>query len=147
MRSTKIIAGLTTAALATAALGGTAQAQTLSDPAGTAATGPQIAINNCTVKQSRNAGGFVWASCSIVTTNIASADSPAVSFRSNLKPFNPRTNGTWSKQTGTLELGSITAIKFAYKNKTISQVRKSLKVTLSKPVDGTITDGTAVAKS
>jgi len=64
-----------------------------------------------------------------------------------LVPFNPRTNGTWSKQTGTLELGSITAIKFAYKHKTLSQVRKSLKVTLSKPVDGTITDGTAVAKS
>lgn len=109
--------------------------------------GPLIAINNCTVKQSRNAGGFVWASCSIVTTNIASADSPAVSYRSNLKPFNPHTNGTWSKQSGKLDLGSISAIKFAYKGKTLSQVRKSLKVTLSNPVDGTITSGTAVAKS
>jgi hypothetical protein len=147
MRSTKIVAGLTTAALATAALGGSAQAQTLSDPVGTAATGPLIAINDCTVKQSRNAGGFVWASCSIVTTNIASADSPAVSFRSNLKPFNPGTLGPWRKQTGSVDLGSITGIKFAYKGKTIAQVRKSLKVTLSKPVDGTITDGTAVAKS
>lgn len=139
MRSTRIIAGLSTAALAVAAFGGVAQAQTPS--------GPQIAINDCTVKQSRNAGGFVWASCSIVTTNIASADSPAVSFRSNLKPFNPGTLGPWRKQSGSVELGSITAIKFAYKGKTLSQVRKSLKVTLSKPVDGTITDGTAVAKS
>jgi hypothetical protein len=147
MRTTKIAAGLTTAALAVAALGGTAQAQNVTDPAGTAASGPQIAINNCTVKQSRNAGGFVWASCTIVTTNIASADSPAVSFRSNIKPFNPRTDGPWRNQSGSVELGSITAIKFAYKGKTISQVRKSLKITLSKPVDGTITDGTAVAKS
>ncbi|HVP02071.1 MAG TPA: hypothetical protein VMT10_05830 [Solirubrobacteraceae bacterium] len=143
-----------TATAVAAGLTGTAVPAQPQTPTGTAVpaqpetpNGPLIAINNCTVKQSRNAGGFVWASCSIVTTNIASADSPAVSFRSNLKPFNPRTNGTWSKQTGTLELGSITAIKFAYKHKTLSQVRKSLKVTLSKPVDGTITDGTAVAKS
>ena len=139
MRTTKIIAGLSTAAIAVAALGGAAQAQTPS--------GPQIAIKDCTVKQSRNAGGFVWASCSIVTTDISSADSPAVSYRSNLKPFNPGTLGPWRKQTGKVSLGSITGIKFAYKGKTLSQVRKSLKVTLSKPVDGTITDGTAVAKS
>ena len=133
------VARPTATAGAAAAVGRTAQAQTPTDP--------QIAINDCTLKQSRNAGGFVWAACSILTTNIASADSPAVSFRSNLKPFNPGTLGPWRRQTGSVELGSITTIKFAYKGKTLSQVRKSLKVTLSKPVDATITDGTAVAKS
>jgi hypothetical protein len=144
----------TMATAGAAGLTGTAVPAQPQTPTGTAVpaqpqtpNGPLIAIKDCTVKQSRNAGGFVWASCSIVTTNIASADSPAVSFRSNLKPFNPHTSGSWSKQTGNLELGSITAIKFAYKGKTLSQVRKSLKVTLSKPVDGTITAGTAVAKS
>ncbi len=59
------VARPTAPAGAAAAGGRTPQAQTPTDP--------QIAINDCTLKQSRNAGGFVWAACSILTTNIASA--------------------------------------------------------------------------
>jgi hypothetical protein len=158
MRTNTIIATLAGAAIALAAFGGTAAAQTPAPPATpgvpdispaapSTPSGPLIRIKNCTVKQSRNAGGFVYASCSIVTTNLQSADGPAVKFRSNLKPFNPGTPGPWRKQSGNLGLGSVTTIKFAYKRKSLSQVRKQLKVTLSGATDGTITSGTAVAAS
>lgn len=143
MRRNQIIAGLTTA-LALAAVAGPAQADT---PAAPAASAPTVHIKNCALKQSRNAGGFVSASCAIVLDGTATSPI-SVRFRSNLTPFNPGTLGPWRKQSGTVSLGDLTTIKFAYRHKTLSQVRKSLKVTISGATGAaTITDGTAVAAS
>ena len=101
MRKT-ILTGLTTA-LALAAVAGPAYAQapapstTPATPALAASTPavspavpsqpnvspaqPQMAatihIKNCTVKSSRNAGGYTWASCSIVGTNLPNQGRPA----------------------------------------------------------------------
>jgi hypothetical protein len=114
-------------------------------PAPAAAT---IHIDNCHVKQSRNAGGFTWAYCAIV------ADAPAgqnisVKWSSNLATYIPVKGGDWDARTGTMTLGgdSFQSIKIAFKKLTVAQVTSRLKVTLSGVTGGTISDGTATATS
>lgn len=109
-----------------------------------------IHIKNCTVKSSRNAGGYTWASCSIVGTNLPN-QGVRLSYKSNLKAFNPGTLGPWRQTSGTVGVAggdTILALKFGFKGKTVSQVRKSLKITISNATNGAmITSGTAVASA
>jgi hypothetical protein len=170
MRKT-ILTGLTTA-VALAAVAGPAYAQTVAPPttpttpapaASTPAVPsqpnvspaqPQMAatihIKNCTVKSSRNAGGYTWASCSIVGTNLPN-QGVRLSYKSNLKAFNPGTLGPWRHTSGTVGVAggdTILALKFGFKGKTVSQVRKSLKITISNATNGAmITSATAVASA
>jgi hypothetical protein len=115
----------------------------------TTPSGPTFDIDQCTVKLSRNAGGFTWAYCPIVLDNPATGN-VSVTYSSNLTPFAPGTGSDWSKKTGTIRLGegaSLQSVKFAFRRLSASQVVKRLKVTLSNPTGGaTITDATATAK-
>jgi len=115
----------------------------------TTPSGPTFDIDQCTVKVSRNAGGFTWAYCPVVLDNPTNGN-VSVRYRSNLTPFNPRTGSDWNKKTGTIRLGqgaSLQNVKFAFRTLSASQVVKRLKVTLSDPTGGaTITDATATAK-
>jgi hypothetical protein len=140
MRKTIILTGLTTAAAAAAIAAPSAMAQT--------AAAPSVHIRNCTITKSHNAGGFAWAACSIVGSNVPS-QGVELTYKTNMKTFNPGTPGPWRQSAGTVDFGggdSILALKFGFKGQTVARVRKSLKVTVTDP-DGsvTITDGTAVA--
>lgn len=115
----------------------------------TTPSGPTFDIDQCTVKVSRNAGGFTWAYCPIVLDNPTNGNA-SVKYRSNLTPFDPGTGSDWSKKSGTVRLGegaSLQNVKFAFRGMSASQVVTRLKVTLSNPTGGaTITDATATAK-
>lgn len=109
-----------------------------------AATTPTIALSPCGVSHSRNAGGFAYASCTITAQGLTGPTS--VTYKSSLTPFDPGTLGPWRKRTGTIALGDggILTIKFAFKHKTVAQVRQALKVTLSNPTGGaTVVSGAA----
>ena len=140
---TKIITGLTTA-VTVAAMATPALAQTPAPTPQPAATGPSVHINACKVAHSRN--GFTWASCAIVTNGLPAGTSAALQYHANLKTFKPRTNGTWSAQSGRLTLSGIQNIKMAFPGKSVAQVQKSLKVTLSTSTPGvTVTQAVASA--
>jgi hypothetical protein len=115
----------------------------------TTPSAPTFDIDQCTVKRSRNAGGFTWAYCPIVLDNPGTGN-VSVQYSSNLTPFDPGTGSDWSKKTGTIRLGqgaSLQSVKFAFRKLSASQVVRRLKVTLSNPTGGaTITDTTATAK-
>lgn len=74
-----------------------------------------------------------------------------LSYKSNLKAFNPGTLGPWRHTSGTVGVASgdtILALKFGFKGKTVSQVRESLKITISNATNGAmITNGTAGASA
>ena len=140
MRKTIILTGLTTAAAAMALAAPAAMAQ--------APATPSVHIRNCTISKSRNAGGYAWAACSIVGTNVPSSG-VRLTYKTSMKTFNPGTPGPWRQSSGSVGFGggdSILALKFGFKGKSVAQVRKSLKVTIADP-DGSvaITDGTAIA--
>jgi hypothetical protein len=142
-----LVTGLATALIAVpAAVPAAASAQA---PASASGSGATIHINNCTVKRSRNAGGFTYASCAIVSTAPDGQD-VSVTYKSNLATFIPSVGGTWSPQSKKLAFsggGTQTLnIKLAFKKLTVAQVTSKLKVTLSNPTGTTITDGTATAK-
>lgn len=169
-----ILTGLTTA-LALAAVAGPAYAQAAAPPttpatpapaASTPAVSPAVPsqpnvspaqpqmaatihVKNCTVNRSRNAY-YTWASCSIVGTNLPN-QGVRLSYKSNQKAFNPGTLGPWQHTSGTVGVAggdTILALKFGFKGKTVSQVRKSLKITISNATNGAmITNGTAVASA
>jgi hypothetical protein len=169
MRKTTILTGLTTVAAAAAIAAPSAMAQAPAPPSPSpsptptpnptvspaqpatpsqAGATPSVHIRNCTISKSRNAGGFAWASCSIVGSDVP-ARGVRLTYKTNMKTFNPGTPGPWRRSSGTVGFGggdSILALKFGFKGKTVAQVRKSLKVTITDP-DGsvTITSGTAVA--
>jgi hypothetical protein len=111
-----------------------------------------VDIHNCTVKRSRNAGGFTWFTCTL-TSSLSTAQTASVRYTANLASFTPNrsTAGSdWSRSTGTLAFGrgdSIEAIKVALRNRnlTVAQVRSRLRVTLSNPTGIAIGDGTATA--
>jgi hypothetical protein len=145
------------AALLAGAVAGPAQAQApLVAPApapSSAAVSPTatVAIDNCTVRVSRNAGGFTYAYCSIVTQAPA-GQAVSVRYRSNLATYKPAVpNGTYSPQSKTVVFSGggdqILTIKIAFKKLTAAQVRSQLKVTLSDVTGATITDGTATAQA
>lgn len=124
------------------AIAGPAAAQTTATPENT------VAIDACHVHKSDHMK-FTYAYCAIVS-DIAAGESASVQWKVNLPTFTPKSpGGTWSKGSGTTKLAgqTILNVKFAFKNKTVAQVTKSLKVTLSNPKNVTITRGTATAAS
>jgi hypothetical protein len=126
-------------------------------PAGAHGTTPPqgtntVDIHNCTVKRSRNAGGFTWFTCTL-TSSLSTAQTGSVRYTANLAGFTPNRSSAgsdWSRSTGTITFGrgdSIEAIKVALRNRnlTVAQARSRLRVTLSNPTGITIGDGTATA--
>jgi hypothetical protein len=157
----KLLIGLATA-LTAAAIAAPAGAQSVPAPTGTqAATGPTVHIRPCTITHSRNGKGFAWASCSIVADGVPYGQSVSLKYQSNLKTFNPGTYGKWRKASGTYALGNagglpgqnpgttseiIGGMKFAFQGKSVAQVQKSLKVTITALTPGvTITQSVATA--
>jgi hypothetical protein len=111
------------------------------------AAAPTVHIRNRTVSTSHNKGGCAWAACSIVASNLPN-HGVTLTYKSNLKTFNPGTLGPWRTTSGTVSISgdSILALEFGFKGKTAAQVAKSLKVTIATQISGvTITDGTARA--
>lgn len=105
-----------------------------------------VSIDNCQVRKSDHQK-FTYAYCAIVTDTTSSG---SVQWKVNLPTYTPPSGGTWRKGSGTYKFGAgqeVLNIKFAVKSKTVAQVKKSLKVTLSNPKNVTITDGTATAAS
>jgi hypothetical protein len=114
-------------------------------------TGATVAIDNCHVKRSRAGGGFAWFYCGVVT-DTPGTRTITVRYSVNLPVFKPPTGGTWrTTRTGTLRFTGggpqLLNLKLAVRNRSVSQVRKSLRVTLSDAQGATITDGTARAAS
>jgi hypothetical protein len=133
------VAGLAAVAAASVAI-----VPVIAAPAQAGTAESVVSISNCKIKQERNKT-YTWASCTVKTL---APDGQAVSvkYSSTMKTFLPKTDGTWSKQTGTLKFQGteISGIKLAFKGKTPAQVRKSLKVTLSNATGATIGNATAV---
>jgi hypothetical protein len=104
-------------------------------------------IRNFTVRKSHNRGGYVYASASIVGTNLP-MQGVKVTYRSSLKTYNPHTLGPWRNTSGSVGIAggdTILSLKFGYKGKTVAQVRKSLKITIANATNGAvITNGTSV---
>jgi hypothetical protein len=111
-------------------------------------TGATMHIRPFTVKHSRNAGGYTYAYASIVGSNLPNP-SVKVNYKVNLKTFNPGTPGPWRKTSGSVALpggDTILSLKFGFRGKSVAQVRKALKITISNATNGaTITSGTSVA--
>ena len=133
------------AALGALAVAAPAEAQIIAPPpapAPVAAAAPTIALAPCTIVKSRNHGGFTYASCTITADNLPAQGDVSVQYRSNLSTFNPGTLGPWRRSSGTLGFdgsqgsNEILSIKFAFKGRTVAQVRKALKVTLSQATGG-----------
>jgi hypothetical protein len=143
------------AALLAGAVAGPAQAQApliapAPAPSSAAATpAATVTIDPCTVRHSRNAGGFTYAYCSIVTQAPA-GQAVSVRYSSNLATFKPAVpNGTYSPRTKTVAFAGggdqIQSIKLAFKKLTVAQVTSRLKVTLSGAGGATIVNATATA--
>jgi hypothetical protein len=147
---TSIAAALATALLASAVptVAG-AQTQTTPDPGanGGGVEQPRVSIDNCTVRKSRNAGGFTYFYCSVVTDPTIQG-SGTVQYSVNLPVFTPKSGGTWSKQRGTLRLSGneLLSLKFAT-HRSVAQVKSNLKVTLGNAQGMVVVDGTATAGS
>ena len=139
---------LTTALLA-AAVPAAAHAQSApSGPAaGAAGVEATVSIDNCAVRRSRNGGGFAYFYCAVVSDTMPGG-SGSVKYTVNLPVYTPRSGGTWSKKTGTVSVGAgqqVLNLKFAVRNRSVSQVRSALRVTLSDPRGLNVVDGTAKA--
>jgi hypothetical protein len=145
------------AALLAGPVAGPAQAQApLVSPApapSSAAASPAatVTIDPCTVRHSRNAGGFTYAYCSIVTQAPA-GQAVSARYRSNLATFKPAVpNGTYSPQSKTVAFSGggdqIQSIKLAFEKLTVAQVTSRRKVTLSDASGATIANATATAQS
>jgi hypothetical protein len=150
MRS-KIIAGLMTT-IAAASIAGPAMAQAPAAPTLPAgANGPQVHISSCKVQTSHK--GYVYATCGLGSINMGK-QTVYVQYHSNMKAFEPVTGGEFSSTSGILgfpgngKVSNTYSLRFAFKNKTAAQVRKSLKVTISNATGGAlITSATATAAS
>ena len=148
-RTRKPIAVAVAAALLAAAVPAVAgaQTQTTPDPGanGSGTEQPRVSIDNCTVRKSRNAGGFTYFYCSVVTDPTIPG-SGTVQYSVNLPVFTPKSGGTWSKQRGTLHLSGneLETLKFATR-RSVAQVKSNLKVTLGNAQGIAIVDGTATA--
>jgi hypothetical protein len=119
-----------------------------SAPAGTQPTQGTVEIDDCHVRHSRNAGGFTYFYCGI-TSDIPAGSSGSVTYTVNLPVFKPRNdNGSFRSRTGAIGLSEGTQLwnaEFAVRGRSVAQVRRTLRVTLSNPVGVTISDATAVA--
>ncbi|MBJ7329415.1 MAG: hypothetical protein JHC95_05930 [Solirubrobacteraceae bacterium] len=107
-----------------------------------------IHIDNCKVRKSYHQS-FVYAYCAIVT-DVAAGQKGSVQWKANMKTSQPKgeTGITFQNQTGTYKFGAgseVWNVGFAFQGKTVAQVEKSLRVTLSNAKNATIVDGTATA--
>jgi hypothetical protein len=140
----QIIAGLT-ATVAAASIATPA----LADQAPAGASAPQLHVSTCTVKTSPK--GYTYATCPLSAINMGK-QTVYVQYHSNLKTFEPATGGEFGSQSGTLgvpgngKVYKVYSMRFAFKDMSAAQVRKSLKVTISNPTGGAIiTAATATA--
>ena len=95
---------------------------------------------------SRNAGGFTYFYCA-VSSDTMPGGSGSVKYSVNLPVYTPRSGGTWSKKTGTVQVGAgaqVLNLKFATR-RSVPQVRNTLRITLSDAQGLNIVDGTATA--
>ena len=107
---------------------------------------PVVSIDDCTVKRSRNAGGFTWAYCPVVVDPINTEETVTVRYHVNLRTYRPL--NVYDARSGTLRFpadSSLQNIKFAFRNLSVSQVRARLRVTLSSPRNAELGDATAQA--
>ena len=108
-----------------------------------------VTIDSCTVRHSRNAGGFTYAYCSVVTQAPA-GQAISVRYRSNLATYKPAVaNGDYDPRSKTVPFAGggdqIQSIKLAFRKLTVAQVTSRLKVTLSDASGATITNAVATA--
>jgi hypothetical protein len=153
-RTRHLIAGLTACLVAASVLAAPTLAQTEpptqttpTTTTQTAPTGATVAIDNCHVKRSRNSGGYTWFYCGVVA-DVPVSGSISVAYRANLTTFKPGTGGSWRSRSGTLRFTSgqsLANVKFAVRNRTVAQVRQTLRVTLSNAQGATIIDAPARA--
>jgi hypothetical protein len=150
----KLLTGLT-AVVAATAIAAPAHAQIIS------AQGPQIDAGTCTVRSSHDEGQrFTYADCELTVNNIPLGQSVKVRYKSNLKTFKPHAEfGPWDHTSGTItaanpggmpgQTAGTTAditvgLQMAFPGKSVAQVKKNLKVTLSSATQGaTVTDAIA----
>jgi hypothetical protein len=134
-----LLAGLTTVLVAA----------TVAAPVQAASATGTVGIGGCTIKTSRNAGGFAWAYCPITSVAVK-GQAVTVHYRVNLKTYVPLPNASYSAQSGKLGFPAnsqtLLNVKFAFKGLSASQVKSRLKVTLSNAIGATITSATARAK-
>ena len=138
-----IVAGLATLAAA-GAMAGPALAEDAADA-------PQIHVDTCKVVKAK--AGYTYATCPLTMINNGK-DTVYVDVASNLATYRP-TKGAWMATKGKVgipgavhkdEVQQVYPMRFAFKNKTVAQVKASLKVTISNPTGGAvITDATATA--
>ncbi|MDA0179404.1 hypothetical protein OJ997_03780 [Solirubrobacter phytolaccae] len=140
MRS-KILAGLT-AVVAAATIAAPAHAATT-------ATTATVSAGKCKVRYSDDTGKrFTYAQCVINVSDLAAGQTVKVNYESNLKTFNPHSEiGPFRGQTGTVGFSNVDgqgpadltqAIQIAFKNQSVAQIKKQLKVTLSSPTKGVV---------
>ena len=113
-RATTSLAAALTAALLAVAVPTAAHAQS-GPTAGAAGVEATVSIDNCQVKRSRNAGGFTYFYCA-VSSDTMPGGSGSVKYSVNLPVYTPRSGGTWSKKTGTVQVGAgaqVLNLKFA----------------------------------
>ncbi|MBJ7328328.1 MAG: hypothetical protein JHC95_00435 [Solirubrobacteraceae bacterium] len=144
---TKLVAGLVTF-IAAGSLAGPAVAQETADQE---ANAPQVHVDTCKVVKAK--AGFTYATCPLTMINNGK-DTVYVNVTSNLKTYAP-TKGAWMATSGKIgipgavhpdEVQQVYPMRFAFKGKTVSQVKKELKVTISNPTGGAIiTDPIATA--
>ncbi len=154
----KLLTGLT-AVVAATAIAAPAHAQIVS------AQGPRIDAGSCKVRSSNDEGQrFTYADCDITVKNIPLGQSVKVHYKSNLKTFKPHAEfGPWDHTSGTItasnpggmpgQTAGTTAditvgLELAFPGKSVAQVKKGLKVTLSSSTQGaTVTDPSATPSS
>ena len=150
----KLLTGLTAVAAATA-IAAPAHAQIISSQ------GPQIDAGTCKVRSSMTrASASPTPTANITVKNIPLGQSVKVHYKSNLKTFKPHAEfGPWDHTSGTVtasnpggmpgQTAGTTAditvgLQMAFPGKSVAQVKKELKVTLSSATKGAIvTDPTA----
>jgi len=143
---TKLLTGLT-AVVAATAIAAPAHAQIVSSQ------GPQIDAGTCKVRSSHDEGQrFTYADCEITVNNIPIGQSVKVQYKSNLKTFKPHAEfGPWDHTSGTVTASNpggmpgqtagttadiVVGLQLAFPGKSVSQVKKNLKVTLSSATQG-----------
>jgi hypothetical protein len=132
---TGLMAVAAAAAIAAPAHAQTALAQAQAAPAPTIHGGP------CQVRRSGEGKGFTFASCLISVDNAPQGKAIKVDYKSNLKTYNPHAEfGPWNKTAGSVRLvnGEVEGVMFAFPNKTVAQVEKTFKLTLSSATPGVV---------
>jgi hypothetical protein len=131
--TTGLVAVAAATAIAAPAHAQTAPVQAQASPAPTIQGGP------CQVRRSGEGKGFTFATCLIGVDNAPQGQTITVDYKSNLKTYNPHAEfGPWNKTTGSIKLddGEVRGVMFAFPNKSVAQVKKTFKLTLSTATPG-----------